>query len=67
MERFAHIEERIHLTPALNKSAVYIEEPHKLLHESAAEIINLMNRGENKKAEVLFKKLKNEAALPRQR
>lgn len=37
-----------------------IEEPHKLLHESAAEIINSMNRGENKKAEALFKKLKNE-------
>ncbi len=37
-----------------------IEEPHKLLHETAAAIINAMNRGEDQKAEVLFKKLKNE-------
>ncbi|MDE7279929.1 MAG: chemotaxis protein CheW [Oscillospiraceae bacterium] len=37
-----------------------IEEPHKLLHETAALIINAMNKGEEKKAEILFKKLKNE-------
>lgn len=37
-----------------------IEEPHKLLHESAAMIMNAMNRGEDKKAETLFRKLKNE-------
>lgn len=37
-----------------------IEEPHRLLHETAAMIINAMSRGEDKKAEVLFKKLKNE-------
>ncbi len=37
-----------------------IEEPHKLLHETAATIINAMNRGEDKKAEALFKKLRNE-------
>lgn len=37
-----------------------IEEPHRLLHETAAMIISAMDRGEDKKAEVLFKKLKNE-------
>lgn len=37
-----------------------IEEPHRLLHETAAMIINEMNRGNDKEAEALFKKLKNE-------
>ncbi|MDE5993248.1 MAG: CZB domain-containing protein, partial [Oscillospiraceae bacterium] len=37
-----------------------IEEPHRLLHETAAHIISAMNRGDDKTAETLFKKLKNE-------
>ena len=37
-----------------------IEEPHKLLHETAAMIINAVNKGDTKKAETLFKKLKTE-------
>lgn len=37
-----------------------IEEPHKLLHETAALIITAINKGDYQNAEILFKKLKNE-------
>lgn len=37
-----------------------IEEPHRLLHETAAHILSAVNCGDDKTAEALFKKLKNE-------